>query len=722
SVVIASKWTVLVTMIGCIVASGIATGVLLQLAHGYRDFAPLVYLALFDFAGVPLALCAAAVVLIHTFSPNRYVGMMFVLMLFVVAQRAQVIGLEHHLWRFATAPPVKYTEMNAFGDYARPFHWYMLHWSGIAALFLIGAAILWRTVRRTPRRVRIASAVLAGFVIATGTWILFNTDVLNARTTTKQSLDWRASYEKAYRRFETLPQPRVAAVDTNVDLFPRERRYRIAGRYELVNETTKPINTIFVAIRREARVEQLAIPSARLVETDARFGMRRFELNPPLAPHAKTELRFALAFAKRGFVDDEQDDAIVENGSYVTNFRTYPTIGYRKSYEIRDPRERRKRDLPVAIAKEEDEENVSDRIRFAAVVSTDADQTVIAPGALARTWTRDGRRYFDYRADAPILHRFAFASGRYATAKQHHDGVDIEIDYHPSHGANVPRMLEAAALSLDRFNASFGPYPHRQLRIVEVPSYWPFGAFALPGTIFFVENRGFLTDTRNTDRPDLVTRRVAHEIAHQWWGNQINPPAGEGATVIVESLAKYSELLVLEQKYGRAMIRGQLAIELDRYLAGRSNEEEVEVPLARAGNQAYLYYAKGSIVMHAIRDHIGEEAMNAALRRVATNRNASIRDLVAQFPDPLVQQWLTEIVLYDLRVESARVVVRADGQYDVHVRVAATKSRADGRGNESPIPLRESIALGVFGRDDELHLQKYALHEGINDVVVVVKG
>ena len=49
------------------------------------------------------------------------------------------------------------------------------------------------------------------------------------------------------------------------------------------------------------------------------------------------------------------------------------------------------------------------------MIGTAADQTAIAPGSLVKEWTRDGRRYFHYRAEKPILNFYSFQSARYAT-------------------------------------------------------------------------------------------------------------------------------------------------------------------------------------------------------------------------------------------------------------------------------------------------------------------
>ena len=751
--VVAAKWTALVALVGCVVATGIAVGVAIQLASGYRDLEPLVYLSLFYFAGVPLALYAAAALFVHAVSPGKYAGMVLVLLFTVFAQRAGMLGVEHRLLRFASAPAVRYTEMNGFGHHAAPFGWFMLYWGLLAALLVLVAAGLWRgagsgvgerigrLARRTTRAGRSLAALLVAAALATGGWIFFNTNVLNAYTTAAELYDWKAEYETAYRQFADLPQPRVAGVDVSLDLYPEERRYRLAGRYDLVNETQSPIETVLVAIRREARATGVSLSGARLVAYDEGFGMYRFALDEPLAPGARTELGFDLEFAKRGFANGETNETIVANGSLLLSLLCFPTIGYRRSYELTDAREREKRGLgPGSVAALEGDAVHGDPegagvswVAFAATVSTSADQTAIAPGRLEHTWEQGGRRYFRYVSDAPMLDRFAFASARYEVATRRRGSVDVEVYYHPRHEANVERMLDAAVDALDVFEEQFGTYPHRQLRIAEVPPYWSFGAFAMPATIFVVEDRAFLTDARDPSRLDLVTRRIVHEVAHQWWGHEIAPASAEGATMLVESLTKYAELLVMERRYGKAYVRRMLEVELDRYLAGRSREERAEVPLYRAGDQAYLYYGKGAIVTYAIRDLVGDEAMHAALGAlVARHRGPGGRATTLDLLDELrrvsserayalVEEWMKEMVLYDLEVSSAAVARRDDGRYEVTVRVAASKSVADGEGNERPRGLAEAVDVAVYAAGDELlALERRELRTGENALTFVV--
>lgn len=742
TVMIAAKWTALAALLGSLFLAGAAAGVAVQVSKGYFDFQPFLYLSFFYFAGVPLLLYAAASLFIHALSPGKYAGMIFFLLFMIVARRGAELGLEHDLWRFAAAPPVTYSALNGFGHYAAPFHGFMLHWTVLALLLATLTAALWRRVAapikerlRLLARPGLTARALAAAFVVTGGWIFYNTNIAHTYVTSNEMAGWRVDYEKAYKHIETMPRPRILAVDSQVDLYPAEQRYRVAGRYALVNESMRPIPSVYVATRREARLTALSVSLARLAARDDRFGMHRFDFQPPLAPGARAELRFDLSFDARGFGSGQQDDAVAGNGTFLMNLRAFPTLGYRGSYELSDPRERRKRGLSGAgVATLGDDgthgaidASVDEWIDLNLTVSTAGDQIALAPGRLERSWQSGGRRWFRYRTGAPILNRFAIASGRYAVAKRRHGAIGIELYYHPAHGANVAHMLDTAAAALDVMQSHFESYPHRELRIVEASSYWPWAGYALPGTIYIREDRGFLTDARDKDRPDLVARRVAHEVAHQWFGHRVHVADVEGASVIVESLTKYSELLVIERMRGREHVRRLLEIELDRYLSGRAGATYAEVPLYKADNQAYLFYNKAAVVLFALRDLLGQEATDRAIRALMQERRPTSVDLVRHLQAvsdarqaALIDQWMKEIVLYDLRVEDAKAHWRADGRYDVIVRVGAGKSRADGHGNEQPLVFDEPIEIAIAADDKILDSRKHTLRRGMNEIRLTV--
>ncbi|WP_164020412.1 ABC transporter permease/M1 family aminopeptidase [Pyxidicoccus trucidator] len=757
-----SKLLVLAVLTCVLAATAVGIAVLFQLSRGYHHLEPGLYLSLLYFTGLPLLLFAVAALLLQTLSPNRYVGMFLALLLALVVRQGELVGLEHGLVRFASVPAPRHSDLDGFGAAVGPFSALMVYWSALAGLLGLITCGLWRRGVSPPLRARLAAlprmwgrsgrvgaVACLGVFGVTGAVIFHGTNVLNIYETRSGLADWKADYEKAYQRYETLAQPSVVAVKSTVDLFPSERRYQVAGTYQLENRTSEAIETVWLSVRRDVSLAALMLVGARLHSHDARFGMYAFKLERPLPPGARVELTFAIDVARRGIQVSELDSSIVENGSFITNLEAFPSIGYRKGYELKDARERRKRGLPetpaIEAAAEGDlglAEGSSARAwtTLETTLSTSEDQLAVAPGVLRKEWRDGGRRYFHYVMDRPMLNYFAFVSARYAVEKVRHRGIDVELYYHPAHAHNVARMMTAATRSLDIFGEQFGPYPHEQLRIVEVPSSWSFGALALSNTIYYPEHRGFLSDASH-DGVDLITRRIAHEVAHQWWGHQVDPANGPGAATITEALAKYSEQLVVRATHGEPHLRDVLAFDLDRYLRGRAAEAAEEPPLTEVKDHPYLYYGKGAVVMNALRDLLGETAMNRALRRLVRERawpNAqpTTRDLLAalhaEAPEAhhlLIDQWLKEVVLYDLKVESATYESLADGRYRVTARIAAAKTARRG-GEHVPLELDEELDIGVFsqhpealsGEDSPLYAAKHRFMGASTEVSVIVNA
>ena len=223
-----------------------------------------------------------------------------------------------------------------------------------------------------------------------------------------------------------------------------------------------------------------------------------------------------------------------------------------------------------------------------------------------------GRRHFRYEMDAPILNFWSILSARYTVARDEwrpKDGgepVAIEIYHHDVHAYNVDKMIAAIKASLDCFTVEFSPYQHRQVRILEFPQYASF-AQSFPNTIPYSESIGFIADASAEEDIDYVFYVTAHEVAHQWWAHQVIGADVQGSTMMSESLAQYSALMIMERAYGRDKMKKFLAYELRSYLRGRSGETKKELPISLAEDQPYIHYNKGSLVFYALREYLGED-------------------------------------------------------------------------------------------------------------------
>ncbi|HEY8379924.1 MAG TPA: M1 family aminopeptidase, partial [Nannocystis sp.] len=457
------------------------------------------------------------------------------------------------------------------------------------------------------------------------------------------------------------------------------------------------------------------------------------------------------AYDREGFGNDGRRTAIVDNGSFVHSDAFLPSIGYSRNAELADDDDRKKQGLPERPRMRDLDDEAArantyiahdaDWIDFAATVCTAPDQIAVAPGYLQREWTENGRRCFAYAMDAKILNFYSFLSARYAVRRDRWNDVDIEIYYHPGHEYNLDRMVDSVKKSLDYFTANFSPYQHRQVRILEFPRYATF-AQSFPNTIPYSEAIGFIARVRPDDPEDLdypfyVT---AHEVAHQWWAHQVISADVQGATMMVESLAQYSALMVMEKEYGPAKMRKFLAYELRGYLQGRGGERKKELPLMRNENQGYIHYQKASLVFYALRDYLGEDVLNAALARYikqvgfqdppyTTSRElvAILREVTPPEYQYLIEDLFETITLYDNKVVKAEVTPK-DGKYLVTFTVAARKLRADELGDEHEVPMDDYIDIGVFaapGPGDldlgpALFLEKRKLAAGETTIEVVV--
>lgn len=336
---------------------------------------------------------------------------------------------------------------------------------------------------------------------------------------------------------------------------------------------------------------------------------------------------------------------------------------------------------------------------------------------------------------------FAFLSARWEVKKSDWKGVPIEIYYDKKHAYNVDRMIESTKKSLDYFTANFTPYQHQQVRILEFPRYASF-AQSFANTIPYSEAIGFIADLRDKDDIDYVFYVTAHEMAHQWWGHQVIGANMQGSTVLMESLSQYFALMVMEKEYGRDKMRRFLKYELDSYLRGRGGELIEELPLARVEGQQYIHYNKGSLIFYRLRDEIGEEALNRALKRFLQDKAyqqapytttkellAYIREEAPQDKHALIADMFEKIVFYDNRVTEAKAVKRADGQWDVTMKLHLAKIEVDGKGKETPRTYDEAVEIAIFSRADGakekdekvLFIEKRSLQGNQPTVTITVK-
>lgn len=762
-----SKVTALAAVTLVFLGVGALVGVGYQVAHGWFQFQPVLYLQFIALGFAGYLLYAILAVVLQVFANSKFGGYGLLLAYIVGLIALTQLHLGDHLYRYGGAPDAPYSDMNGFGTFWTGTLWFRAYWGFLALALLVAGALYW--VRGTTHGLRARSRVarqrlgvpamatlvvaMAGFV-ATGVYAFHNTHRLNRYETHEDGLERAARYEKTYRKYLGLAQPRITDVKVELDFFPERRHASVRGRYTLVNHHPHEIGELLVQTglpdTRGTRIELDFPPHATVFRDDGQQ-IALYRLETPLAPGASMEFAFQIEAGHPGFANAPTGTQLVGNGSFLNNF-SFPHFCYNEGAELQDENERRKHGLgpanrmaPRGDAAAHANNALScdaDWVQFEATLSTSADQIALAPGYLEREWSEGGRRYFHYVQDTPILDFFSFQSARYKVARDRWNDVALEVYHDPAHGWNVPRMIEASKHSLDYFTRAFGPYQFRQFRILEFPRYQSF-AQSFANTVPYSEDIGFIADLRKQDSGDIdyVTYVTAHEIAHQWWGHQAIPANVQGATFIIESLAQYSALMVMKQLYGPTHMRKFLKYELDRYLSGRGGERLEEQPLATVENQPYIHYRKGSVVLYALQEYLGEDTVNRALRswldtvRFQSPPYTDSRSLIEAFraaagPEHqgLITDLLERITLFDNRMAAASARKLDDGRFEVTLTMHAAKMYADGKGVETPADVDIPIQVGIFarpesGREEDarpLHLERHRLHNGENTLRLVV--
>lgn len=746
----------------------VVAAMLTQAFRGYFNFELGKYFAWYILPNtVDMLLLAVLAVFVQALSPNKYVGWGIMVIYLVGTITLSNIGYDHPMLLYGSTGPYPLSDINGDNAGGALGWWLRLYWGGIALALAAIAHLMWRRgtearilprLKTLPRRMVSPAGALAvaGLVTtaATGASLYNQMNVVNTYRNQDAVEKLQADYEKKYLKYETLKQPSLTDVTLKVDLYPDELRADVSGSYRLVNDTGAPVETLHVRlVDNDTKLLEVNLPGAKLVSNDETYQHRIYRFDTPMAPGAETTLTFRSQRWHKALSTNGYGRRLVRNGTFLNNSEFAPNIGMDRSGLLSDRATRRKYDLPPELrpAKLEDpkgrERNYVGNIDWVnsdITLSTSADQVPIAPGKKISDVTKDGRRIAHFKSTAPILGFFSIQSARYEVKTRMADGVELQVYFDPKHPYNVERILDGLEKALTYYRANFGPYQFDYARVIEFPNYAQF-AQAFAGTMPYSEGLGFIANLADKGDIDYVTYVTAHETGHQYWAHQLISADQQGGTLLVETMAQYSAMMVMKQLYGEDQMRRFLKFELDNYLRSRGSEAIEELPLERVENQGYIHYRKGAVVMYLLQDRLGENRMNEMLRglldkyRFKSQPYASSTDLVDglyslarnQQERDLIRDLMQKITLYDLKAEEGSVKKLADGRYETTLTLKAAKYYADGEGKETEAKLDDVIEIGLFtekpgeeafDKKNVLFLERRPVKSGTQTIKVITKA
>ena len=250
----------------------------------------------------------------------------------------------------------------------------------------------------------------------------------------------------------------------------------------------------------------------------------------------------------------------------------------------------------------------SNKATFRITVACESGYTVVSNGALSARSSRSGRTSWTFDVREPMATYLASVLiGRYRRRDLAAAPVAHSL-FFPAHlatrvGTDFARLTEMIAFFADRF----GPYPFASYSVVvtddelEIP-------LEAHGLAVFGSN--------HVDGNHGSDRLIAHELAHQWYGNSLTVSRWQDIW-LQEGFACYAEWLWEEQRGGRTV--DQLAA-LHR---GKIRELPRDIVVGDPGPHDLFddrVYKRGALALHAIRRALGDESFFSALRAYTAER------------------------------------------------------------------------------------------------------
>ncbi len=740
-----AKFLALVMVAFLLASTIIVSGVINQVLAGFTDFKFDMYFKdvyLLEFPDyVQLTMLAF---FIHILVNNKFLGHVvtigFWILLFGIRDFAEY---DFNMVFYSYRPPYVLSDMNGFGHFWTAQNWFNLYWLSMGIILLILGNFFWNRSSESSVKSRfklaaqrikalpVVGIVLAFVAFAVSGYVIYdNTAVKNEYRTRDEGIERQVEYEKTYRKFINMATPKIAAVETWVDVYPESRTANAKGEFVLFNNSGTPIDSLMLSMGASySKLNAISFSSSDLEELsyDDVYNIYFYKLKNPMMPGDTITATMEVSLAYDGFPNSGTQREVVYNGTFF-NASVFPEFGYSTAGELSSDQERKKHELPerdYSLPEQTDEKGRSTFLftddgyyaDFKGTVSTSEDQIAIMPGYLKKEWVENGRRYFRYEMNAPMQVFFNVVSAEYEVLRDTYTGPDgreikLEIYHYPTHDYNLDRFMKSIKHSIAYFSEQYGPYQYDQMRIMEFPRYAGF-AQSFPNTVPYSESFGWTanyTDPNKFDRAYWVT---SHEVAHQWWGHQIAPSATRGSNQISESMAEYSALMVARDYYGEDAMQKFLKEELDSYLRQRANESKFEKTLLDNDTQSYVWYQKGGLILYALADYISDDSLNVGFKEMINEFGMKseppyatsldwyryIRSVTPDSMQYYLEDSFENIVLYENKTTEATVEEK-DGKFEVTLTVNTDKIYYDGLGEILRHGENENLLeVGIFAAD-----------------------
>ena len=446
---------------------------------------------------------------------------------------------------------------------------------------------------------------------------------------------WRQGYDIPEGRLEAMP---VYSITAQID--PAARVYTGSLDLDFTVSSTLPLSEIY--FRTYPNLQwfggKLDLTGARVNDTMVNFTPAagrtavQLVLPEPLKPgsRAHVALAFQGAIEHQSVLGEYTIFGTNEGTTSLTNF--YPILAARRGDE-----------WALDVPHPQGDVGFADASLYQVALTYPSDQVAVTTGSeITRTVTNGW-----------TTSRYALGPAREFTALLNPDFQVQEVEslgtrvrsYFTGDNADAAKTaLYAAVGALQIYSDQFGPYPYRDMAVVQAPL--TFKGMEFP-SVSLIGSQDY-----DLYQKDLVNL-VVHEVAHQWWYNQVgsdqvrNPWLDEG-------LAEFSMYFYYQQREGEQAaedlraIRWQLPV---TSLRRRNADQPIGLPVwDYSKDYEMVVYGKGALFVAELRDEMGPFKFAELLRtwtrdqqwRVATPAQfkALAEELSGKNLDRLFYEWV----------------------------------------------------------------------------------
>ncbi len=523
-------------------------------------------------------------------------------------------------------PNVASTPLNGFNGMLPVWLFFVVYWTLICTLMYVK---IFKTPIRAVHEQRGALFAFGLLMLAVIVW------VSGFYIKSTEGVISNIDYAKKHAGLREIKQPIVTGIYTEVDIRPSTRDVKLDIEYSVVNKNKELVELLILDIPEYSQIE--AVDNIGKVQVyDKENGVIIYELSQPLQPNEQLVFSFSLLRRENYFSDDWYQARVKENSVFLSTLDSFPKLGFNPE-KASTENHGSNNSLKHGSDKRNFLLNGSfSSVEYHAIISTPLHHQATTSGKLIKSWTKDDRRYFEFKSASPIAPLIPIISGEYV--EHHFVGSVLDINMFSNDvDENKRKQILGSANNIATFyNTIFSGHKIDQLTIVEIDFPMSVG-LAFPDIAVF-SSLNSMFGQRNSaqqlaDEDFLV---LAHEIAHQWWGMKLIPQKNNGTKIFVESLAQYSALLALEKYASADIFNKALEEHLEQVRALTVNDQ-----LSLFSNKSTLknYYYRGAVGFFKIRENVGNDILNGALNKL-------IESSVPNSPpsvDELFQQLDTEI-------------------------------------------------------------------------------